>query len=58
MHSTWSFKVVDNGSEVSFFVDFEMKNIVLQKIVGVVFNEAMQRVLTAFEKQALALYNV
>jgi coenzyme Q-binding protein COQ10 len=49
--------VVDNGSEVSFFVDFEMKNIVLQKIVGVVFNEAMQRVLTAFEKQALALYN-
>ena len=58
MHSTWSFKVVDNGSEVSFFVDFEMKNVVLQKIVGVVFNEAMQRVLTAFEKQALALYNV
>jgi coenzyme Q-binding protein COQ10 len=58
MRSTWSFKVVDNGSEVSFFVDFEMKNVVLQKIVGVVFNEAMQRVLTAFEKQALALYNV
>ena len=58
MHSTWSFKLVDNGSEVSFFVDFEMKNLVLQKIVGVVFNEAMQRVLTAFEKQALALYNV
>ena len=58
MHSTWSFKVVDSGSEVSFFVDFEMKNVVLQKIVGVVFNEAMQRVLTAFEKQALAIYNV
>ena len=58
MRSTWSFKGVDNGSEVSFFVDFEMKNVVLQKIVGVVFNEAMQRVLTAFEKQALALYNV
>ena len=58
MRSTWSFKVADNGSEVSFFVDFEMKNAVLQKIVGVMFNEAMQRVLTAFEKQALALYNV
>ena len=58
MHSTWRFLVVDSGSEVSFFVDFEMKNVVLQKIVGVVFNEAMQRVLTAFEKQALALYNV
>ena len=56
MHSTWHFKAVENGSEVTFYVDFEMKNAVLQKIVGVVFNEAMQRVLTAFENQAQALY--
>jgi len=56
MHSTWSFKAVENGSEVTFYVDFEMKNAVLQKIVGVVFNEAMQRVLSAFENQAKALY--
>jgi coenzyme Q-binding protein COQ10 len=33
-----------------------MENAVLQKIVGVVFNEAMQRVLYAFENQAKALY--
>ena len=56
MYSKWSFKSVNNGSEVSFYVDFEMKNAVLQKIIGVVFNEAMHRVLTAFEKQAMALY--
>ena len=56
MHSTWHFKDLECGSEVSFYVDFEMKNAVLQKIVGVVFNEAMQRVLSAFENQALALY--
>ena len=56
MYSKWRFKSVDNGSEVSFYVDFEMKNAVLQKIVGVVFNEAMHRVLTSFEKQAVALY--
>ena len=56
MHSTWHFKGLELGSEVSFFVDFEMKNAVLQKIVGVVFNEAMQRVLSAFENQAKALY--
>ena len=56
MYSKWRFKSVTNGSEVSFYVDFEMKNAVLQKIVGVVFNEAMHRVLTAFEKQAVALY--
>jgi coenzyme Q-binding protein COQ10 len=56
MHSTWHFKGLECGSEVSFYVDFEMKNAVLQKIVGVVFNEAMQRVLSAFENQAKALY--
>ena len=56
MHSKWAFKGVTTGSEVSFYVDFEMKNAVLQKIIGVVFNEAMHRVLTAFEKQAMALY--
>ena len=56
MHSKWAFKGVTTGSEVSFYVDFEMKNAVLQKIIGVVFNEAMYRVLTAFEKQAMALY--
>ena len=56
MHSTWHFKGLKCGSEVSFYVDFEMKNAVLQKIVGVVFNEAMQRVLSAFENQAKALY--
>ena len=56
MHSKWAFKGVNSGSEVSFYVDFEMKNAVLQKIIGVVFNEAMHRVLTAFEKQAMALY--
>ena len=57
MHSTWHFKGLECGSEVSFYVDFEMKNAVLQKIVGVVFNEAMQRVLSAFENQAKALYS-
>ncbi|THF90010.1 MAG: type II toxin-antitoxin system RatA family toxin, partial [Sulfitobacter sp. SK025] len=36
--------------------DFEFRNIVLQKIIGVVFNEAMQRVVKAFEKRAQALY--
>jgi coenzyme Q-binding protein COQ10 len=56
MHSTWHFKGLKCGSEVSFYVDFEMKNAVLQKIVGVLFNEAMQRVLYAFENQAKALY--
>jgi len=56
MKSNWAFRDVDGGCEVSFFVDFEFRNAVLQKIIGVVFNEAMQRVVKAFEKRANTLY--
>ncbi|MEH6644968.1 type II toxin-antitoxin system RatA family toxin [Sulfitobacter sp.] len=56
MKSNWSFADVEGGCEVSFFVDFEFRNAILQKIIGVVFNEAMQRVVKAFEKRAQALY--
>lgn len=56
MKSTWDFKDVEGGVEVSFFVDFEFRNIILQKAIGLVFNEAMQRIVRAFEKRAEALY--
>ena len=46
------------GCQVGFEVDFEFRNRVLQGIIGVVFNEAMQRVVRAFEKRAVALYGV
>lgn len=44
------------GCEVEFFVDFEFRNTILQGIIGVVFNEAMQRVVRAFERRAAELY--
>ena len=56
MKSNWAFEDVEGGCAVRFFVDFEFKNAILQKIIGVVFNEAMQRVVKAFEKRAEALY--
>lgn len=44
------------GCEVEFFVDFEFRNAILQKLIGVVFDEAMRRVVLAFERRAEALY--
>jgi coenzyme Q-binding protein COQ10 len=41
---------------VEFFVDFEFRNAILQGIIGLVFNEAMQRIVRAFETRAAALY--
>ena len=56
MKSSWAFRDVDGGCEVAFFVDFEFRNAVLQGIIGVVFNEAMQRIVRAFERRAAELY--
>jgi len=57
LNSNWTFVDIDGGhSEVSFFVDFEFKNAILQKLIGVVFNEAMRRTMRAFEDRAKVLY--
>ena len=57
MKSDWQFEDAEGGGcTVSFFVDFEFRNAVLQGIIGIVFNEAMQRIVRAFEQRAQALY--
>ncbi len=56
MISNWAFRDTEDGCEVDFHVDFEFKNAVLQGIIGVVFNEAMQRIVRAFERRAHELY--
>ena len=56
MKSTWAFRNVAGGCEVEFFVDFEFKNAILQGIIGMVFNDAMQRVVRAFERRAAELH--
>jgi len=37
-------------------VDFEFKSILLQKIIGALFNEAVRRMVAAFEARAKQLY--
>ena len=57
MKSRWAFSdAEDGGWDVHCFVDFEFRNAVLQKLIGVVFNEAMHRIVAAFEKRAAELY--
>ena len=56
MRSHWAFRPDGAGCEVDFFVDFEFKNAILRSIIGVVFNEAMQRIVKAFEMRADDLY--
>lgn len=57
MKSTWAFRdLPEGGSEVEFNVDFEFRNAILQGVIGLVFNEAMQRIVRAFEDRARKLY--
>jgi coenzyme Q-binding protein COQ10 len=56
MHSNWQFEEAEGGCKVHFHVDFEFRNAILQGIIGVVFNEAMLRVVRAFEARAEALH--
>jgi coenzyme Q-binding protein COQ10 len=57
LKSKWIFTEDGDGRcIVDFDVDFEFKNRMLQSVIGLVFNEAMQRIVHAFEKRAAQLY--
>lgn len=56
MESRWQFVEVEDGCEVLFHVDFEFRNRLLQGAAGMFFNEAMQRIVRAFERRAKQLY--
>ncbi|MCC6006474.1 MAG: type II toxin-antitoxin system RatA family toxin [Rhodobacteraceae bacterium] len=57
LHNRWVFiPREDGGCEVDFSVDFEFRNRLLQTVIGVVFGEAVQRMVRAFETRAAALY--
>lgn len=57
MVSNWVFEEAEEGGcNVSFFVDFEFRNKLLQTTATIFFNDAMQRVVRAFERRAAQLY--
>ena len=57
LQSTWAFRDLPTGGcEVDFEVDFEFRNAILRAVIGMVFNDAMQRIVRAFERRAAALY--
>ncbi|MSP87695.1 MAG: type II toxin-antitoxin system RatA family toxin [Alphaproteobacteria bacterium] len=44
------------GCMLDFFVDFEFKSRMLQKLIELLFHEAVRRMVSAFESRAKALY--
>ena len=56
MRSNWAFEDATNGCNIDFHVDFEFRNRLLQTAATLFFNDAMQRVVRAFERRAQELY--
>ena len=56
LNNEWDFLPHDRGTEVDFFVDFEFRSRILQAAIGVVFNEAVRRMVNAFQKRARDVY--
>ena len=52
----WTFEPAPGGCRLDFFVDFEFKSRVLQKVIEVLFGEAVRRMVAAFEGRARELY--
>ncbi|GAB6053335.1 type II toxin-antitoxin system RatA family toxin [Magnetospira thiophila] len=57
LNNHWVFQPHPDGTMIDFFVDFEFHSKLLQKAIGVVFNEAVRRMVASFEKRAHALYD-
>lgn len=57
MVSNWAFEPADDGGcNVSFYVDFAFRNKLLQTTATIFFNDAMQRIVRAFERRAAELH--
>ncbi len=57
LNNHWIFEPTeDGGCCIDFYVDFEFHSHLLQKLMTVVFNEAVQRMVGAFERRAKTLY--
>ena len=56
LRNQWEFKSCPEGCQIVFLVEFEFRSTVLQKLVSVLFNEVVLRMVSAFEKRAYFLY--
>ena len=56
LNNQWRFEPHPEGCLIDFYVEFEFRSALLQRVIGVLFNEAVRRMVSAFEARARALY--
>lgn len=56
LNNHWIFEEAEGGTLIDFCVDFEFRSKILQSMIGALFNEAVKRMVAAFESRARELY--
>jgi coenzyme Q-binding protein COQ10 len=57
LQNHWTFHDAPGGGcRIEFFLEFEFSSLMLQKLIGVLFHEAVRRMVSAFESRARQLY--
>ena len=56
LKNEWTFKEINNSTQLDFYIDFELKNNLLNAIMKSSFNLGLKKIADAFEKRALELY--
>ena len=56
LNNHWIFEPGESGCLIDFYIDFEFRSRLMQRAVEFVFNEAVRRMVDAFEKRAKQLY--
>ena len=56
LKNEWKFKEINNSTELNFFIDFELKNPILNGIMRKSFELGLNKIAVAFEERAVKLY--
>tara|TARA_B100000945_G_C20291506_1_gene553500 strand:- start:86 stop:529 length:444 start_codon:yes stop_codon:yes gene_type:complete len=56
LKNEWTFKEINNSTQLDFYIDFELKNNLLNAIMKRSFNLGLKKIADAFEKRAIELF--
>ena len=57
LKNKWIFKTAKNNSEIDFYIEFELKNKILNLFMIKAFDKGLKKIGDAFEKRANDLFN-
>jgi coenzyme Q-binding protein COQ10 len=58
LHTSWHFKAINNqSSEINFDIDFAFNSLILEGLIGLLFDKAVKEMTKAFIERAKSIYS-